>query len=461
MGGNYYARIITKYGTVEKWAAQQANRLRAWGFNALGEYADTRAWTLMPGVNMVKVTPNSLTGRFVGGCPTKNLLAGVNRTYYTGWVAPIADFFDPCYVAYVSRYVSAYAGGEASVLIKSSRTIGFAMDDRDDLFGFGAGPEIRANTHPHLGWIALVTNFQQSSNANLSPPQTYADPKVYSKYALRDMLQTKYGTIAALNAVWGSNYTTFDSQGGWGVGSGFLDEDGRHPWVPRDFEALKHGTASFVSDLNAWLLAYAQQYFSVTTAAIRRHAPRALVFGPPAFNSEGITRKEILQAAGQYVDVIQAVLSTKQVLDLTSLYSGGKPIVGYMLAVSNPDSALYRYPSPGFNDPENHVSTQAKRGVAYANLLKKHLTFTDRNGVRPVAGINYFELKDNWPEKGGWGLVSLSDNAYDGKEAIIATGTDPWGYRTGGEERNYGDFLSQVVTANAGVAAAIGAVPKP
>ena len=39
-------------------------------------------------------------------------------------------------------------------------------------------------------------------------------------------------------------------------------------------------------------------------------------------------------------------------------------------------------------------------------------------------------------EQKNWGLVSLMDNAYDGVEAGIAQGTDAWGYRTGGEEKN-------------------------
>src|SRR4029453_17567209 len=44
----------------------------------------------------------------------------------------------------------------------------------------------------------------------------------------------------------------------------------------------------------------------------------------------------------------------------------------------------------------------------------------------------------------------------DGKEAMIAGGTDQWGYRTGGEERNYGSFLSSVSAANAGIGQALG-----
>ena len=65
-----------------------------------------------------------------------------------------------------------------------------------------------------------------------------------------------------------------------------------------------------------------------------------------------------------------------------------------------------------------------------------------------MAGLKFWALNDSWGEKLNWGLVSLKDNAYDGKEAIVAAGVDPWGYSTGGEDSNYGDFLSFVTAAN-------------
>ncbi len=51
-------------------------------------------------------------------------------------------------------------------------------------------------------------------------------------------------------------------------------------------------------------------------------------------------------------------------------------------------------------------------------------------------------------EQTNWGLVSLADNAYDGREASTDAGKDAWGFKTGGEERNYGDFLTDVRNAN-------------
>jgi hypothetical protein len=45
-------------------------------------------------------------------------------------------------------------------------------------------------------------------------------------------------------------------------------------------------------------------------------------------------------------------------------------------------------------------------------------------------------------------LLTRRDNAYDSKQAVMAAGTDAWGYPTGGELGNYSDFLGVVTTAN-------------
>jgi hypothetical protein len=65
-----------------------------------------------------------------------------------------------------------------------------------------------------------------------------------------------------------------------------------------------------------------------------------------------------------------------------------------------------------------------------------------------MIGLKWWAWLDSWGEKSNWGLVSFLDNAYDGKEAIMAPGVDPWGYPTGKESANYGDFLDPVTNAN-------------
>jgi len=65
-------------------------------------------------------------------------------------------------------------------------------------------------------------------------------------------------------------------------------------------------------------------------------------------------------------------------------------------------------------------------------------------------------------EKLNWGLVSPHDNPYDGKSATIkGAGPDQWGYPTGGERANYGDFLSAVSTANRLVESQLAGTSEP
>ncbi|MGH9830262.1 MAG: hypothetical protein ACREDR_44195, partial [Blastocatellia bacterium] len=104
--------------------------------------------------------------------------------------------------------------------------VGVACDDSDQTFGFGAGPDFPTvppgHTNAHLGWIVATMSPTQTASSQYSA--VYIDTSLHTKKAWHDMLLTKYGTISALNAGWGSNYTTFDSSGtqitGEAIGTG-------------------------------------------------------------------------------------------------------------------------------------------------------------------------------------------------------------------------------------------------
>jgi len=463
LGSSGKDRIIAKYGGgpdwQQLWRIYTAKRLKKWGFNTLAEY---QHWAMRPGtlsdpnpealpyLHIIKPAFYSLDnrGNFAPG-PVKDLIYGTDAAYYDGYRGGQApDFFDPNFEAYVNAWMQDRDDGLMNGNIGSPWLLGIAMDDLDNLFGFGPGAEVpAARLHPHLGWIALVTNFQQAGSPWVS---SYADREVYSKQALRDFLAAKYGTVSALNAAWSSSYTTFDSDGGWGVGAGLLDENGRHAWVGRWSDEMATASPGVRGDLSEFLYRYAKRYFSVMAAAIRRYAPQHLVFGPPAFNGwGGLTRKEILKAAGEEVDVLQCAIGSQQVLDLTSQYAGNKPLVTWDTVFANPDSALWRYPNPEGAPGWSPVAlTQEERGQRYAAKVQFLYQARTPAGIHAVAGVKFWSWGDNFDEKVNFGLVSFSDNAYDGREAVIDPGTDAWGWPTGGEERSYGDFLSAVVDIN-------------
>jgi hypothetical protein len=229
-----------------------------------------------------------------------------------------------------------------------------------------------------------------------------------------------------------------------------LDENGRHRWVGSDQDEMASAGPAVKRDLDAFLYLYAQRYFTVMAAAIRRHAPRHLVFGPAFLNGwGGLTRKEILKAAGESVDVVQCAIGSARALALTSRYVGNKPLVTWETVVANPDSALWRYPNPSERPQWPPAArTQEERGALYGRKVEFLFNAVSEAGIHPVAGLKFWAWGDHWGEKVNFGLVSFSENAYDGSEAVKGLGRDSWGFPTGGEEKDYGDFLSSVRAAH-------------
>jgi hypothetical protein len=95
---------------------------------------------------------------------------------------------------------------------------------------------------------------------------------------------------------------------------------------------------------------------------------------------------------------------------------------------------------------------QAQRGAKYVTVAN---TMIPREGV--VNGDQYFIGYDWWEalphltngEFHLFGFFTKKWNAYDGVEAIIASGTDLWGYTTGGESEDFGDGVTKVREGNA------------
>lgn len=454
------AQIEARYGGWQTWGVQAARRLVAWGFNTAAEYSN--AWVVavddtgprnttapIPSVEMLRPAYYALIDQNnYAPQPVKDLMSGLDSNYtgYTGDSLP--DVFDPNFATYAQVQVQQQT---STAEADSPWIAGTAVGDLDDLYGFGAGPDLPTSPSgqaaANIGWLVLCTDFSQTANSKYK--ETYSDPKVYTKYALAAYLQQKYQTIAALNSAWGSDYTSFGDAGGFGTGTGLLDEDGRHSWVG-DAVTLAGETTAMQADLNNFLGQYADEYFAITTAAVRKYRPHQLVFGPATMNSwGGVTRGPILAAAGKYCDVVQASAATQSVYDFTLEHTGDKPLVAWTGITANPDSDLASYAHSG------DLPTQEARGAAYAQITLQLFSLAGSSAAGSLAGSHNFVGEKWWAwsdseaEKANWGLVTFLGNAYDGKEDVIAAGKDQWGYPTGGEAGNYGDFLTAAEKANA------------
>lgn len=467
LGSTYNQRFLAKYGKPETGWMQANRRLKAWGFNTIGPFSyrmtlptnSGASWsggqrpTKMPFVGLAG-NPG-ITGRITGAY--KNLYQGLDHRIFPGQEgANFPDVYDPGFATFATKQ---YAHDSDLVGYKNSPWfIGYMTDDTDFLSGFGPGVDFATDPpgkyHWHLGFLALVIAPSQPFNPYSKPPnQPYTDTKTYTKYALRNFLSTRYGTIAALNAAWGSSYTTFDSDGGWGTGSGLLDENGRqsHAWLGGR-QIVPGTTPRLKVDLDDFLYELSKKYFSTLRTAFKAVAPKSLFLGPTNLGGAGWrapARGSVLKAAGEYLDVLSVGTDASQAqLDFMARWAGDVPFAIWEGIVANPDSSRWRYPRR--QAPATwSVPTQQARGEKYKQDLENlHARVESTTESQPFVGLIWWSWMDMSSEETNWGLVSLADNAYDGREASTEVGTDAWGFKTGGEEKNYGDFLTAVRDAN-------------
>jgi hypothetical protein len=470
--------IQSKYGGDSNlWANHRNRRILSWGFNALGEYASTRGLPVgvyggrngnssqLPFILMLGAAGDAMNNWRLLNLPRplKDIMRSVPKSAYNGWRASFPDVFDPNYPTACANAVAYWSEAITGGFADKPWVIGITLDDADYLFGFKSRPGAPINSYPHNGWLIAVANFRSSSAEDLHG-QKPSNSKLYTKYAWTDFLRQEYDNdIGALNQAWHTNgfYTSFDDVGGYGVGTGVVDEDGRHTaWMGSMADPYKHtGAAPAVqANLDSFLYRYTKRYTQVAVDAIRAVDKNHLIFGPAAINNFGAKARDqvLLGLRDGGVQVFQfnydpafgpmaaSMAENNQSYDLT-----GIPAYIWYSVTAQADSAMAAKPTI-YAQP--NFPTQAGRGDHYANVdVPNFFKARGANGDHYVTGFDWWELVDNPGEGINWGLITLRDNAYDGKEAVIAPGTDPEGFSVGGENANYGDFISFVRTANFGV----------
>ncbi|MGA7442947.1 MAG: hypothetical protein WBW82_12320, partial [Candidatus Sulfotelmatobacter sp.] len=241
--------------------------------------------------------------------------------------------------------------------------------------------------------------------------------------------------------------------GGWGSGSGLMDEDARvshQSWTGIDWSpALSSTNPTLVGDLNTLTYNIAYYYFSNFRTHLHAKYANLLFFGPTSLGTwSGMPPKEVLQAANGTLDAIELTVSantgeSQAELNYLYTYYGDHPIFSVEFRFSNPDSDYYNA------NPSSDAfgfATQLARGQNYNSITTQYISYAYPNGSLPWVGLSWWTWWDN--EGLNWGLDSLLDNLYNGTEDQIAKGTDAWGYPDGGEAHNYGDALDSINQAN-------------
>lgn len=275
-GGNYNSYIQAKFGTTGyeyKWDDEEVARMKSWGFNMIGPYATAYALASWPwtggGTNPNKVpfivTDDACAYSWSnrsgwGTAPVKDLLSVASPNWkgtgYYGY-GGVTDYEDPAWVNYVDGMISTSGDGTVANVINANATdksylIGVIGCDSDDTHGFGAGPDFE--TSPSVG----NADFRLSYEVALSSPvewasthqhQIYNDSTVYSKETWYTQLTGQYASISALNAAWGSSYTTFGTSGTC-YGSHFGTWICASPSAPSSVGTGNGSTLSFSATLN-------------------------------------------------------------------------------------------------------------------------------------------------------------------------------------------------------------------
>jgi len=507
-GGQQSGRTLTgnfntKYGgNAATWLnATINNRLRPLHFNFAGKDS-TRLNTAstansLPLVFQFNAMVGAATASQSGPAglsePIKDLVQTLN--FACGFLGTcFGDVFDPKWTQYCNA-----AWGNST--FADSRIAFFQADDGDFTSAFfTAGPPnefggvdwdpIAHDYRPHAGLIILLGNptvtSQHSARFNFDVGGNFTwtiDTVNHAKLAAITYLKNKYTTIAALNAAWGTGgyYTTFDSAGGWGAGTGLSDEDGAraHRWLGSDVGPTGNqnggpnnlidstlwglqgttvtsdfglGTVSALkNDMDNLLYLLVQAYCQPQIARIHTLRPEALFLG----STNAAFRIPAMQAHSQYQDALMAGghvflgdthtfnPNAKAFSDFVrSKVTIDKP---WLVALYNPcnhDGDLH-YLSGDVND------TQVNRGTKEATAIAAITGYKDPNGVYPYLGYLEWQLYTNVGEGVGWGPFSTNDNPFDGQNYTAAI-PDPYtsGLTVIPEDLVYGNYVGAIKAAH-------------
>ena len=360
------------------WAAAQTERLRAWGFNAVGQYS----YRYMQAGPSLKHAMPALGIWQLSGWATRQDYPYHVKNVYAGAVCPpggkdyiyegnTADAFEPQFEAAFRKLAKS-----STADTPGDRVLwGLLPEEADDLFG------LNAKDHAHMAYVILSQNPHLVSDPRFGV--RYGDPQFYAKFAFRDFLKKRYaGRVEQLNEAWGTTYSTWDTSSGdirqgtnaYGTGSGFMDENGSHVYYPRD-RSCQGGTYiqydhSFTNpahpavrrDLDDFVRFFAARYGQVLQSAL------AGVRHPPVFLPLYSGIDDAYSALGPYVDGFWT--HPIDVADAKRIYEKGhKPIIVSNYDSANPDSQLY------FNAPISSVKFDRSTNVSSISANGIHYWF--------------------------------------------------------------------------------------
>jgi hypothetical protein len=480
------ATVLSKYGSWSAWAQQQSNRLASLGFTAAGMYsyryasnspADGLPFAPTYGTSgySMQDTAHDKLGPYhakdLGYIPQKNGMKCGPNIYQGSEIDP----YDPNTQAAFNDYL-------ANDFMKGwdfTKSIIVVPDEADFLFGLDQANN-PSNAHPDIGLMIAANNPMVIKSRPGSPyyqsgNYTYTDKELYAKQALRDFLETKYGSsLAALNTAWGTNYTTWDTSDpaglagitdgtyqSWGgnaacsasgnpyacctgngtgsctQGAGFLDENGNKLIKAGQSCGGKTGNGpqetdswsdpvQIQTDVDAFVAElagnYAQKLKGAWLAACGSICPPMAL---PAYDGPWNGTAGVYAAMAPSVDLFWVAPSwystlaayTAEVQNIIN-NDGGKPVIVANYFRANPNSWVKAGCDAGSG--QDCQTTQDLRGSFTVGFDQGSLSLKNPNGKYAVVGLEHWSLYDSHTEGRDFGLFTPNDNAYDGSASSTA-----------------------------------------
>ena len=246
------------------WANATLDKLRSLGFNTIGTFSHkiqgleptNGVITRLPWISTLRVTNGVMNDLKVG-----NVWEGVGAGKFP-------DIYNPAFEAAVQAET-------ATVLTPAMAADPYLLyhfiDQADELRGI-------AFDHGSLCWAAWT------GKPTLAVTGGTAANGLKAK--LRADMQAKYGTIGALNTAWGTAYTSWTSAGGYGVGTGFVDQ-GTNTAIGVTYPAMDTSApAAMVADCNTFVEGIWHYYAAFTAATVRAIDPNHLISSPNDASNE-------------------------------------------------------------------------------------------------------------------------------------------------------------------------------
>ncbi len=386
-GKTHGDHVQAKYGGSEVYLANWANtaiaRLRSWGFNTIGtfsHYIQTQPYLThrMPYVVTLRLSNKAVLSKEVG-----NVWEGIGGGKFP-------DLWHPDFIRAIDRRMQQRATPD---MVHDPYIVYLFPDQADELRGI-------SQHHASLAWAAWVGKPVIGGHPN------------YTKRALRDFLKSKYGAIHRLNIAWGTSYTTWESDGQYNRGRGFLDQGKTGATSPKR-QAFKTRSQALQDDMAAFEHQLFERYAKLMTSTIRTYDPHHLIVTP-----NGLSAKAAVAAFDGYFDVFWA--QDAWVYDqLTIKRPLGASAMSYLTAERDSPLRLEGWLKPQFEvqPVATHRGRRQYLKIWEANTTPTQNFWFNFKGGHPLR-IAFFDADQRMLDFG-----MAAGNVYD----ILQTGTDEQG----------------------------------